>query len=110
MTTDTSTAARLEATRVRQAERIVSDLDESGSTNPSSPRGPSGSGQHKRFRFADQEPVESRPERDAEMQTGSQEAPVTRKRSAETDAERLEEEVTSAEADGFARGVVAWKP
>ena len=34
MTTDTSTAARAKATRVRQAERIVKDLDESGSTNP----------------------------------------------------------------------------
>ena len=29
----------------------------------------------------------TRPERDAEMQTGGQEAPVTHKRSAETDAE-----------------------
>ena len=47
--------------------------------------------------------MESRPERDAEMQTGSQEAPVTRKRSAETDAERLEEEVTSAQADSDRR-------
>ena len=31
MTTDTSTAARVKATRVRQAESIVKDLDESGS-------------------------------------------------------------------------------
>ena len=37
--------------------------------------------------------MESRPEHDAEMQTGCQEATVTRKRSAEMDAERLEEEV-----------------
>ena len=44
-----------------------------------------------------------RPERDAEMQTGGQEAPVTRKRSDETDAERLEEEVTNAEADSDRR-------
>ena len=102
MTTDTSTAARAKATRVRQAERIVKDLDESVSTNPSGSSGPSGSGQHKRVRFSDQEPVESRPERDAEMRTGSQEAPVTRKRSAETDAERLEE-VTSAGADSGRR-------
>ena len=101
MTTDTSTAARAKATRVRQAERIVKDLDESGSTNPSGSSGPSGSGQHKRVRFSDQEPVESRPERDAEMRTGR--SPVTRKRSAETDAERLEEEVTSAEADSGRR-------
>ena len=98
MTTDTFT----KAARVRQAERIVRDLDESGSTNPSSSSGPSGSGQHKRVRFADREPAESRLESDAEMQTGSQEAPATRKRSAETDAERLEKVVTSAEAD-FAR-------
>ena len=68
MTTVTSTAAQVKATRVRQAQRIVRDLDESGSTNPSSSSGPSGSGQHKRVRFADQEPVESRLERDAEMQ------------------------------------------
>ena len=88
---------------MRQAERIVRDLDESGSTNPSSSSGPSGSGQHMRVRCADQEPVESRPESDAEMQTGSQEAPATRKRSAVTDAERLEEEVTSAEADSARR-------
>ena len=33
-------------------------------------------------------------ERDAEMQIGGQEAPVTRKRSAETDAERLAENVS----------------
>ena len=39
----------------------------------------------------------------AEMQTGSQEAPLTRKRSAEIDAERLEEDVTSAEADSNRR-------
>ena len=103
MTTDTSTAARVKAKRVRQAERIVKDLDESGSTNPSGLSGPSGSGQHKRVRISDLEPVDSRPERDAEMQTGGQEAPVTRKRSAETDAERLEEEVTSAEADSDRR-------
>ena len=83
MTTDTSTAARVEATRVRQAERIVRDLDELVSTNPSSSSGLSGSGQHKRVRFADRELVESRLEHDAEMQTGGQEATVTRKRSAE---------------------------
>ena len=43
--------------------------------------------------------MDTRPERDTEKQTGGQEAPVTRKRSAGTDAERLEEEVTIAEAD-----------
>ena len=35
------------------------------------------------------------------MRTGSQETPDTRKRSAETDAERPEEEATSAEADSL---------
>ena len=82
---------------MRQAERIVKDLDWSGSTNPIGSSGPSGSGQHKRVRFPDQEPVGSRPERDAEMQTSGH------KRSAETDAERLEKEVTSAEADSDRR-------
>ena len=56
MTTDTSTAARVEATRVRQAQRISRDLDEPGSTNSSSSSSPSGSGQHKRVRIADREP------------------------------------------------------
>ena len=41
------------------------------------------------FLFSDQD-LESKP--GTEMQTACQEAPVTRKRSAETDAERLEEE------------------
>ena len=45
-------------------------------------------GQHKRVRFADQERPDPIPERDTEMRTGSQEAPETRKRPAETDAER----------------------
>ena len=100
MATDTSTVTRVQATRVRQAERIIRHLDESGTTSPSSS---SVSGQHKRVRFSDQEPMDTRPERDAEVQTGGQEAPVTRKRSAETDAERLEEEVTSAQADSERR-------
>ena len=34
MTTDTSTATRVKATRVRQAERIIKDLDDSGRTCP----------------------------------------------------------------------------
>ena len=33
--------------------------------------------------------------------TGSEEAPATRKRSAEIDAERLKEEVTRSEADAL---------
>ena len=98
MTTDASTSTRVKATRVRQAERIIRNSNDPGVANPSSS---SGSGQHKRARFADQESPD--PKRDTEMQTGSQEALVTRKRSAETDAERLEEEVTSAEADSERR-------
>ena len=96
MMTDASTATRIKATRVRQTERIIRDLGDSGTTNPSSS---SGSG-HKRVRFSDQEHLDSKP--DTEMQTGGQEVPVTRKRSAETDAERLEEEtaeIAKADAD-----------
>ena len=105
MMTDASTATRVKATRVRQTERIIKDVGESGVTNPSSS---SGSGQHKRVRFSDQEHLDSKPEGDTEMQTGGQEAPVTRKRSAETDAERLEEEAAeTAEADSDKR--IAWK-
>ena len=89
MMTDASTATRITAARVRQTERIIRDLGDSGTTNPSSS---SGSGQHKRVRLSDQEHLDSEPE--TEMQTGVQEGPVTRKRSAETDAERLEEEAT----------------
>ena len=77
MTTDTSTATRVKATRVRQSERIIKDLDDSEAANPSSSSG------------SDHEHLDSKP--DTEMQTGGQEAPVTRKRAAETDAERLEE-------------------
>ena len=65
MTTDTSTATRMKATRVRQTERIINDLGDSGTTKPGSS---SGSGQHKRVRFAGQEHMESIP--DTEMQTG----------------------------------------
>ena len=43
ITTDTSTATRVKATRVRQAERIIRDLDGAGMANPSSS---SGSGPH----------------------------------------------------------------
>ena len=53
----------------------------------------------KRVRFADQERRDPKSERDTEMRTGSQEAPETRERPAETDAERLEEEATSPEPD-----------
>ena len=76
--TDVSTATRIKATRVRQTERIITHSGDSGTTNPSSS---SGSGQHKCVRFSDQD---SEPKLDSEMQTDGQEAPVTRKRSAET--------------------------
>ena len=85
MMADASTATRIKATRVRQTERIIKDLG-----LDSEPSSSCGSGQHKRVRFSDQEHLESKP--DTEMQTGSQEAPVTRKRSALTHAERLEGE------------------
>ena len=85
---------------MRQAERIIRSSNDPGVANPNSS---SGSGQHKRVRFAEQERQDLKPERDTEMQTGSQEAPETRKRLAETDAERLEEEATSAEADSERR-------
>ena len=51
-TTDRSTATRVKATRARQAERIIKDLDDSGAGNRSSA---SGSGQHKRVRFSGHE-------------------------------------------------------
>ena len=85
---DAMMATRIKATRVRQIERIIGDLGDSGPVNASSS---SGSGQHKRVRFSDQEHLDSKPEGDTEMQTGGQEASVARKRPAETDAERLEE-------------------
>ena len=83
MTTDTSTATRVKATRMRQGERIIKDLDDSGLGTPSSS---SGSGQRKRVRFSDREHLESNPEGDTGVQTSRQESPVTRKRSAEVDA------------------------
>ena len=46
--TDASTVTRRKETRVRQTERIIIDLVDSGTTNSSS----SGSGQHKRVRFS----------------------------------------------------------
>ena len=99
MMTDASTATRIKATRVRQTERIIRNVGDSGTTNPSSS---SRSGQHERVRFSDQEHLESKP--DTEIQTGGQEAPVTRKRSEETDAERLEEETAeTAEYDATCR-------
>ena len=100
MTTDASTSTRGKATRVRQAERIIRNSNDPGLAIRSSS---SGSGQHKRVRFADQERPDLKPECDTEMQTGSQEAPETRERPTETDAERLEDEATSAEADSERR-------
>ena len=98
MTTDASASARVKAARVRQAERIIRNSNDPGEANPSRSNC---SCQHKRVRFADQERSEPIPERDTEMRTGSQEAPDTRKRPAETDTERLE--ATSAEADSIRR-------
>ena len=80
-------------------------LDCPGVANPSSS---CGSGQHKCVQFVDQERPDPIPERDTEMRTGSQ-SPETRKRPAETDAERLEEEATSAEADSERRLVLKRK-
>ena len=60
MMTDASTATRVKATRVRQTERIIKDLGESGATNPSS-----SSDQHKRVRFSGQQHLGSKP--DTEM-------------------------------------------
>ena len=100
MTTDASTSNRVKATRARQAERIVRYSSDPGVANPSSS---SGSGQHNRVRIADQERPDPKPKRDTEMRTGSQEAPETRKRPAETDTERLEEEAMSTEADSERR-------
>ena len=83
--------------KLEVVERCVCGGD-SGTTNPSNS---SGSGQHKRVRFSDQD-LEPKP--DTEMQTGGHEAPVTRKRSAETDAELLEEETAeTAKADADKR-------
>ena len=59
----------------------------------------SGSGQDKRVRFSDQEHLDPKPECDTEIQTGGQRTPVARKRSVETDAERLEEETAEADSD-----------
>ena len=65
MTTDASTSTRVKATRVRQAERIIRNSNDPGVANPSSS---SGSGQHTRVRFADQERPDPKPEHDTEMQ------------------------------------------
>ena len=59
MTTDESTAIRVKATRARQAERIIRNSNDPGMVNPSSS---SGSGPHKRFRFADQERADPKPD------------------------------------------------
>ena len=72
MTTDASSPTRVKAACVKQAERITRISNDPGVANPSSS---SGSGQHKRVRFADQEHPDPIPERDTEMRTGSQEAP-----------------------------------
>ena len=75
MTTDTSKATRVKATRVRQAERIIKDLDDSWATKPSSSRG---SGQHKTRSILRPRNLDSKPEGDTEIQTGGKEASVAR--------------------------------
>ena len=63
MTNDVSTSTRVQATRVRQVERNNRNSNEPGVANPSSS---SGSGQHKRVRFADQERPDPKLKRDTE--------------------------------------------
>ena len=107
MTTYASISTRVKAACVRQAERTIKNSNDPGVANPSSS---SGTVQHKRVRFADQEGPDPIRERDTEMRTGSQEAPETRKRPAETDEERLEEDSTSAEPDSTRRLALQCKP
>ena len=99
MTTDASASTRVKATPVRQAERITSNSNDPGVAN-----------QQFEWLWSTQTRSFRRPgapgpvtERDTEMRSGSQEAPETRQRPAETDAERLEEEATSAQADSERR-------
>ena len=92
MTTDTSTASRVQATRVRLAERITTDLDDSRAQTPAvqvALVNTNGSSFQIKSTW-----VQTR------EGTSGQEASVTRKRSAETDAERLEHEAPeTAEID-----------
>ena len=67
---------------MRQAKRILKDLEDLRAGNPSSA---SSNGQRKRVRFADLEHLDSHPDGDTDMQASGQEAAVTRKRAAETD-------------------------
>ena len=99
MMTDASTATRV--TRVRQTERIIKDLDDSGAATPAV-----------RVDLVNTNAFVSQTKSTwtrnmkgtQKMQTGGQKALVTRKRSAETDAERLEEEsAETAEADSDKR-------
>ena len=75
METDESTATPVKATRGRQTERIMKDLDNPGTTNSSIS---SGSGQHKRVRFADQERLDRNLGRHVDLQTSGPEATATR--------------------------------
>ena len=99
MMTDASTATRIKATLVRQTERIIRDVGDSGTTNPSSS---SRSGQHKRVRFSDQEHLESKPDTGNSdwWPGGTRDAQEIRR----NDAERLEEETAeTAQADATCR-------
>ena len=60
MMADASTATRIKATRVRQAERIIKDLDDSGARNPAVHVALANT---KRVRFSDQEHLDSNPGR-----------------------------------------------
>ena len=97
MMTDASTATRIKATRVRQTERIIRDLGDSGTTNPSSS---SGSGQHKTRSIFQ---IKTWNRNLIQKCTVGQEAPGTRKRFPETGAERQEETAETAKADADKR-------
>ena len=75
METDESTATPVKATRGRQTERIMKDLDNPGTTNSGSS---SGSGQHKRVRFAGQERLDRNLGRDVDLETSGPDATATR--------------------------------
>ena len=95
MTTDSSTSAHVTATRVRQVERFLKDLDSSGEGNPSSAsdqREIGDGNSNTRVSFAGQSHFDSNQDGDTDMQASGLEAASMRKRSAKTDARRLEAE------------------
>ena len=95
MTTDSSTSARVTATRVRQVERFLKDLDSSGEGNPSSAsdqREIRDGNSNTRVSFAGQSHFDSNQDGDTDMQASGLEAASMSKRSAKTDARRPEAE------------------